>query len=179
LILREAQRARNVVRRLLDFARQSEPHRDPADITEAVMETVMLMSHSAANQGIHITENYEPDLPWAMLDVNQFKQVVLNLLNNAMQAMPKGGRLTVATGSQVREQVQGVWLRVADTGVGIAPPNLERIFEPFFTTKPPGVGTGLGLAVSYSIVNEHGGKIEVESTVGKGTMFRVWMPCNC
>ena len=179
LILREAQRARNVVRRLLDFARQSEPHRDPADITEAVMETVMLMSHSAANQGIYITENYEPDLPWAMLDVNQFKQVVLNLLNNAVQAMPKGGRLTVATGAEVREQVQGVWLKVADTGVGIAPQNLERIFEPFFTTKPPGIGTGLGLAVSYSIVSEHGGKIEVESVMGKGTTFRVWIPCNC
>jgi signal transduction histidine kinase len=68
---------------------------------------------------------------------------------------------------------------VADTGQGISPQNLERIFEPFFTTKPPGVGTGLGLAVSYSIVNEHGGKIEVESVMGKGTTFRVWIPCNC
>ncbi|MBI3241595.1 MAG: GAF domain-containing protein [Chloroflexi bacterium] len=179
LILREGQRARNVVRRLLDFARQSEPHRDPSDLNEAVAETVMLMSHNASNQGILISETYEPDLPWAMLDANQFKQVVLNLLNNAVQAMPKGGQLTVTTGAEVREQAQGVWFKVADTGQGIPPQNLERIFEPFFTTKPPGVGTGLGLAVSYGIVNEHGGTIEVESTMGKGTAFTVWIPCNC
>ncbi len=179
LILREGQRARNVVRRLLDFARQSEPHRDPSDLNEAVAETVMLMSHSASNLGIMIAETYDPDLPWAMLDANQFKQVVLNLLNNAVQAMPKGGQLTVSTGAEVRDQVQGVWFKVADTGQGIPAQNLERIFEPFFTTKPPGVGTGLGLAVSYGIVNEHGGKIEVESAVGKGTTFTVWIPCNC
>jgi signal transduction histidine kinase len=176
LILREAQRARNVVRRLLDFARQSEPFSAPANLNEVVMETIALMRHSAANQGAFIVEEYDPRLPWARLDVNQFKQVVINLISNAMQAMPRGGNLTVSTGVETRDGIPGVWLKVSDTGVGIAPENLERIFEPFFTTKPQGEGTGLGLAVSYGIIKEHNGRIEVASTVGKGTTFTVWVP---
>ncbi len=175
MIRREAQRARDVVRRLLDFARQSGPHREPADLNDLVSETVTLMRNAAATKNVRVVEQYSPGLPWARMDVNQIKQVVLNLLNNAMQAMPKGGALTVATEAS-RGELPGVILHVADTGVGIAPENLERIFEPFFTTKPPGEGTGLGLALSYSIVQEHGGRIEVSSTVNEGTTFKVWLP---
>ena len=109
------------------------------------------------------------------MDVNQIKQVALNLLNNAVQAMPRGGTLTVATEAYDLE-APGIRLRLADTGVGIPRENLERIFEPFFTTKPPGEGTGLGLALSYTIVRDHGGKIEVNSVVNKGTTFDVWLP---
>jgi len=176
LILREAQRARNVVRRLLDFARQSEPFRALANLNDVVTETIILMRHSAANQGALIVEEYDPNLPWVRLDINQFKQVVINLISNAMQAMSRGGKLTVTTGAESRDGVPGVWLKVSDTGVGIPPENLERIFEPFFTTKPQGEGTGLGLAVSYGIIREHNGKIEVASTAGKGTTFTVWVP---
>lgn len=175
MIRREAQRARDVVRRLLDFARQSGPHREPADLNDVVRETVILMRNAAITKNVNIIELYAPNLPWARMDVNQIKQVVLNLLNNAVQAMPKGGTLTVATESYATD-VPGVRLRLVDTGMGIPRENLERIFEPFFTTKPPGEGTGLGLALSYTIVRDHGGKIEVTSVVNKGTTFMVWLP---
>ncbi len=175
MIRREAQRARDVVRRLLDFARQTAPHRDPADLNELVRETVMLMRNAAVTKNVNVMELYAPDLPWARIDVNQFKQVVLNLLNNAVQAMPRGGTLTVMTEGNDRE-VPGVCLRVADTGMGIPRENLDRIFEPFFTTKPPGEGTGLGLALSYTIVRDHNGTIEVNSIAGKGATFVVWLP---
>jgi signal transduction histidine kinase len=175
LVRREAQRARDVVRRLLDFARQSNPHREPADLNGMLRETVMLMRNAASTKNVNVVELYASDLPWARIDINQFKQVVLNLLNNAVQAMPRGGTLTVVTESNDRD-VPGVCLRVADTGMGIEPENLQRIFEPFFTTKPPGEGTGLGLALSYSIVRDHNGKIEVNSVVGKGATFVVWIP---
>jgi signal transduction histidine kinase len=112
------------------------------------------------------------------LDINQFKQVMLNLLNNAVQAMPQGGTLTISLGTQTRDERGGVWVQVRDTGVGIPVENLERIFEPFFTTKSPAEGTGLGLAVSYRIVHEHDGVIEVASQVGHGTTFVVWLPAE-
>lgn len=175
MIRREAQRARDVVRRLLDFARQSSPHREPADLNDVVRETVILMRNAAITKNVNIIELYASDLPWARMDVNQIKQVVLNLLNNAIQAMPKSGSLTVATEAYATES-PGIRLRLVDTGVGIPRENLERIFEPFFTTKPPGEGTGLGLALSYTIVRDHGGKIEVTSVVNKGTTFMVWLP---
>jgi GAF domain-containing protein len=175
MIRRESQRARDVVRRLLDFARQSGPHREPADLNDVVRETVTLMKNAAITKSVNVLELYAPDLPWARMDVNQIKQVVLNLLNNAVQAMPKGGTLTVATEYYDIES-PGLRLRLADTGIGIPRENLERVFEPFFTTKPPGEGTGLGLALSYTIVRDHGGRIEVNSVVNKGTTFVVWLP---
>ncbi len=178
LIFREAQRARDVVRRLLDFARQSEPHRDSVDLNELVRDTVILMRNAAAVRGVLVVERYTSDLPWVYVDVNQFKQVVLNLLNNAVQAMPNGGRLTIGVGLRDRETRRGIAIQVEDSGVGIPRENLERIFEPFYTTKSPDEGTGLGLAVSYRIVHEHDGMIEVESEVGQGTTFTVWIPVS-
>jgi two-component system NtrC family sensor kinase len=175
MIRRESQRARDVVRRLLDFARQSGPHREPADLNDVVRETVTLMKNAAITKSVNVIELYATDLPWARMDVNQIKQVVLNLLNNAVQAMPKGGTLTVAT-ERYDTDVPGLRLRLADTGIGIPRENLERIFEPFFTTKPPGEGTGLGLALSYTIMRDHGGRIEANSVVNKGTTFIVWLP---
>ncbi|MBI5714502.1 MAG: hypothetical protein HZC38_13945, partial [Chloroflexi bacterium] len=125
---------------------------------------------------VTVEEHYAPELPWASVDANQFKQVVLNLLNNAAQAMPKGGTLTISVGAAVRETRRGIEIKVKDSGVGIPRENLERIFEPFYTTKSPDEGTGLGLAVSYRIVREHDGVIDVVSEVGEGTTFTVWVP---
>ena len=178
LILREAQRARDVVRRLLDFARQSEPHRNSVDLNELVREVVSLMRSAASVRDVTVEERYAPELPWASVDANQFKQVVLNLLNNAAQAMPKGGTLMISVGSAERETRRGIEITVKDSGVGIPRENLERIFEPFYTTKSPDEGTGLGLAVSYRIVREHDGVINVSSEVGKGTTFTVWIPTD-
>jgi signal transduction histidine kinase len=120
------------------------------------------------------------DLPPVMLDVNQIKQVLVNLLNNSVQAMPHGGSLKVATGFTEREfddvSRRMAAIRVSDSGPGIAPENIGRIFDPFFTTKEVGQGTGLGLSISYSIVEKHNGRIEVQSTPGKGSTFTVLLP---
>ena len=115
-----------------------------------------------------------------MLDTNQIKQVLVNLLNNGVQAMPDGGRLTIATRLTERE-VDGVYRQMAavyvsDSGLGIVPQDLERIFDPFFTTKEVGQGTGLGLSVSYSITEKHNGRIEVESVPGEGSTFTLLLP---
>ena len=104
--------------------------------------------------------------------VSQLNQVFLNLMVNAAHAIPERGIITLSSGVEN----DWVWIAVADNGVGIAPENLKRIFDPFFTTKPVGKGTGLGLSVSYNAIAKHGGRIEVESEVGKGTTFRVYLP---
>ena len=102
----------------------------------------------------------------------QLNQVFMNLLMNAGQAIEDHGRITIRTG----QEGDHVWVEVEDTGTGIKPEHLERIFDPFFTTKPVGSGTGLGLSLSYGIVQKHGGRIEVKSEVAKGTTMRVWLP---
>lgn len=107
---------------------------------------------------------------------SQLNQVFMNLLVNAAHAIPEFGRITLSSGCEADASGEWAWIGVADTGCGIAPENLKRIFDPFFTTKPVGKGTGLGLSVSYSIVAKHGGRIEVDTAIGKGTRFRVCLP---
>lgn len=176
LVLQEARRARSVVRRLLDFSRQSETSRVKADINEVVDDVVMLTKH------LMHTSHVEPEirlgraLPWVLVDRNQIKQVVINLVNNGLYAMPDGGRLVVETAEQTRYNAQWITLTVRDTGEGIPPENLQRIFEPFFTTRGDRGGTGLGLSVTYGIVTDHAGMIEVESAVKQGSTFTVWLP---
>jgi signal transduction histidine kinase len=112
------------------------------------------------------------DLPPVECLLSQLNQVFMNLLVNAGQSIETKGTITIRTGTQGNS----VWVEISDTGKGIAPENIGRIFDPFFTTKPVGKGTGLGLSVSYSIIQKHHGRIEVESEVGKGTTFRIWLP---
>jgi len=114
----------------------------------------------------------EPDLSKAMIDVGQIQQVFINILLNAIEAMPQGGTLTVS--SVVEDEMAAV--RFTDTGIGIPEENLPKILDPFFTTKEQGRGTGLGLSVSYGIIERHRGKLEVKSRVGKGTTFTVKLP---
>lgn len=176
VVLREARRARDVVRRLLDFSRQSETIRIRADINEIVLDVLSLMQHLFYINGIEIETNYENNLPWVSIDRNQMKQVFLNLLHNALNAMPKGGVLAVNTNNQARYGKPHVCVSIKDNGMGISPEILSRIFEPFFTTRAGQGGTGLGLSVTYGIVAEHGGAIEVESTLGAGSTFTVLLP---
>jgi len=176
VVLREARRARDVVRRLLDFSRQSETVRTRADVNEVVQDVLSLMQHLFHINGVEIDARFEDSLPWVLIDRNQMKQVFLNLLNNALNAMPQGGQLTVTTSLQMRYRKPHVCVAVKDNGVGIPPENLPRIFEPFFTTRAGQGGTGLGLSVTYGIVAEHGGAIEVESTPGAGSTFTVFLP---
>jgi len=176
LVLREAQRAHGVVRRLLDFSRPVDEHRSQVDINELINDVLGLIHHLLHTGGIELVTNLIVNLPWISADPGQIKQVLLNLFHNAIQSMPNGGLLTVDTVIKQRDGRDWIGIAVRDTGEGISPANLERIFEPFFTTRPPGKGTGLGLSVSYGIITEHGGIIDVESRVGKGSCFTIYLP---
>ena len=172
LIQDEATRARDIVRDLLHFSRQREFVPQLADLNGVVEQTVAMVRRQRALDNVEIREDYAPDLPAIEIDVARLKQVFLNIINNAVYAMPRGGRLTLRTAPEG----DGVRVEIADTGSGISPANLDRIFEPFFTTKPEVSGTGLGLSVSLGIVQSHGGTIEVQSEVGQGTTFTVKLP---
>jgi signal transduction histidine kinase len=176
LVLREAIRARSVVRRLLDFARQREVMRVRADINEIVDDVVTLTKHLLLTSSVELRLQLSPELPWVLIDRNQIKQVVINLVNNALYAMPQGGVLSIQTQTVARHGVSYLALVVRDNGIGIHPENLGRIFEPFFTTRGDKGGTGLGLSVTYGIVTEHGGVIEVESQFNAGSAFTVLFP---
>jgi signal transduction histidine kinase len=178
MVTKETRRAREVVSRLLDFARQRAPVKERGDLNQIVREGLDLVRHFLALHGIELSERYAADLPWPNVERGGLKQVILNLAHNAAQAMPQGGLLTVETGAAPRGAKPGVYVSVRDTGPGIAEENLRHLFEPFFTTKPPGEGTGLGLALSYGIIAEHGGDIAVESRAGEGAEFRVWIPVD-
>ncbi len=176
MILREARRARSVVRRLLDFARQGERTRARADLNEIVRDVLALTERLIQTSGVLLNLRLEEGLPWVSVDINQMKQVFLNLIHNALQAMPTGGEMEIQTASQSRDGREWVTIAVKDTGMGIAPEHKDRIFEPFFTTRGEKGGTGLGLSVTYGIVSDHGGTIEVESQPGAGSIFTVWLP---
>ena len=116
------------------------------------------------------------DLPPVQCVISQLNQVWMNLFINAVNAMPDRGVITVSTGMEDRAGAAWAWIRIADTGTGIAPENLSRIFDPFFTTQPVGSGTGLGLSLAYSIISQHNGAIKVDSVPGKGTRFTIFLP---
>ncbi len=176
IVLQEAQRARDVVRRLLDFSRQGELLRSEADINEVLADVLALVHHLARTSGVETRVQLWHEMPVVRIDRNQMQQVFLNIIHNAIQAMPSGGELVIQT--QVEKRADGPWIAVVvrDSGEGIQAEHLGQIFEPFFTTKPSGHGTGLGLSVSYGIVADHGGFIEVESKPGAGSTFTVWLP---
>ncbi len=174
LIIHETTRAAEIVRGLLDFARERPSVKQPLALNEVIRRTVKLLGNQRAFHNINVVEDLAEDLPLIHGDQNQLQQVVLNLMINACEAMPRGGTLLVQTTRT--PSGDKVILKVGDTGVGISPEHLEKIFEPFFSTKPVGKGTGLGLSVTYGIVQQHGGTIEVESTVGKGSVFTITFP---
>jgi signal transduction histidine kinase len=176
IVMREAARARDVVRRLLDFARQSESTRARASLNDVIDDVVALSRHLIHTNGVELKLDLEENLPWILVDVNQMKQVLLNLIHNALQAMPSGGELCISTKSDSRAGRDWVRVSVQDTGVGIPRPDQTRIFEPFYTTKGDQGGTGLGLSVTYGIVTDHAGQIDVESQPGAGSKFSVWLP---
>ena len=172
LIQEEASRARDIVRDLLQFSRQRDFSPESADVNTVLEQVIAMVRRQGALNAITVQERYAPDLPAVELDVSRIKQVFLNIINNAVYVMPNGGSLTIRT-----EAANGV-VRVAfeDTGPGIAPEHRDRIFDPFFTTKPEVSGTGLGLSVSLGIVQSHGGTIEVQTEVGRGSTFTVALP---
>ncbi|HUF39999.1 MAG TPA: ATP-binding protein [Anaerolineales bacterium] len=176
LVLAEARRARDVVRRLLDFSRREEHVKRPVDLTETVSEVLALTQPLAAIQRVEFQFESWDELPRVYGDRSQLRQVVQNLVTNAIQAMPDGGTLQITTG--LENGAGRAVISFRDTGIGVAAAYRGRIFEPFFTTKPVGSGTGLGLSISRNIVSEHGGEIRVESEEGAGACFTVVLPIH-
>ncbi|HXH86596.1 MAG TPA: ATP-binding protein, partial [Nitrospira sp.] len=167
-------RVQKIVRQLLDFSQQHEPEFSPTDINQVVDRVLVLTTHLFAQNRIVLEAALGHGLPSLMVDRHMIEQVLMNLILNAVQAMKNGGVLTIRT--SVAEGICRV--EIGDTGSGIPPAVLSRIFDPFFTTKNEGEGTGLGLSVSLGIVERHGGKILVESEVGKGTIFTLCLPLS-
>jgi two-component system NtrC family sensor kinase len=158
---------------LLSFARQTDSTVEDVDIKALLEQMVGLSSQRAKYGMVEIRTDIPENLPFIRVSISEMQQVFFNLINNAIDAMEKqGGTLTISC----RQENFSIIIKVTDTGQGIPEANLDRIFDPFFTTKPVGKGTGLGLSICYGIVEKTGGKIEVQSTVGSGTTFSVFIP---
>jgi two-component system NtrC family sensor kinase len=175
-ILIQSERASEIVKGLLDFSRSEHPDFEPLTIAAVIQDTLKLVRNQLSLSGIHVETELPPDLPKVRGDRKSLQQVFLNLYINAIQAMLDGGSLSV----RAYPSEDGHWLKVEvkDTGYGIDPKDLPRIFDPFYTTKQVGRGTGLGLSVTYGIVEKHGGHIEVESQKGQGATFTVLLPVH-
>lgn len=174
IIETQVSRVVEIITQLLDLTRRSPGKRDFVDVNRLVRETTDLVRPGATVAGLRVELQTDPALPTVQGYGNQLQQVVLNLVTNAIDATPPGGRIAVTTRAIV--QPHEVEIVVADTGKGISPADQKRIFEPFFSTKEAGHGTGLGLFISAQIIREHRGRIEVESTEGSGSVFRVVLP---
>ncbi len=173
-IVQEAGRCKEIVKSLLEFARQTEPKKESVDINRAITGGLFFLENQALFHNIRITKRLDPSLPWVIGNAGQLKQVFLNIIINAAEAMHGSGELTITTFPSPDHT--SIFMEFTDTGEGIPEENLSRIFEPFFTTRDVGKGTGLGLATSYGIVESHGGKIGVKSKVQEGTTFTIELP---
>ncbi len=171
-IHRQTSRASSIVNNLLNFSRVTEARYAPVDLNRVIDDTIQLLDAQLRNTEIEVVRSYTDELPLAFGDAPKIQQVLMNLILNARDAMPQGGRLVISTESDEDSAV----IEVRDSGLGIAPEHLSKIYDPFFTTKQIGKGTGLGLAVSYGIIRDHGGHIDVESKLGEGTRFQITLP---
>lgn len=171
-IERETLRVKRIVDDLLGFARQAKTEAVRLDLRQTAEAALVLFEYQLTRENIQVIRDYSTTPNWVMADSNQLLQVVMNLLQNARQAMPKGGQITVRTWNEAQYSL----FSIADTGLGIPDADLEHIFDPFFTTKPVGQGTGLGLSVSHGIITRHGGQIHVRSQLGQGTTFAIQLP---
>ena len=173
-VINETTRVGRIVSDLLAFSRRSKPQRAPADLNRIVKTTLSLVAHKMKLSNVMVETSLREDLPAVPCDQSQIQQVALNLVLNAAEATQSKSDRRVTVSTAAGDGV--VLLTVSDNGEGIPPENLSRIFDPFFTTKSDGKGVGLGLAVSYGIIQAHGGDIEVNSKVGEGTTFTVSLP---
>lgn len=171
-IVSQTFRASEIVNNLLNFSRTGGAGFKEVNLNQIIEETLTLAAHPFRAANVQVVRNLQSDLALILGSSNRLQQVFLNLFLNAKDAMPSGGMLEVRSAANNGT----VEIEISDTGTGIQRENLSRIFDPFFTTKATGRGTGLGLSVSYGIIKEHAGKIEVRSTPGKGTSFRLEFP---
>ncbi|MBK9703141.1 MAG: HAMP domain-containing protein [Betaproteobacteria bacterium] len=184
LVIRETRRCASIVRRLLDFARQKSPEVRFADLNAVILDVARFIERSAHLHNTAMTIDLDPGLPQVWIDEDQIKQVIMNILVNAQHATESGGSIAIRSRRHPTPlspepgaaPIDMIEVSVVDTGCGIPDDDLQRIFDPFFTSKDVGKGTGLGLSVSHGIVKAHGGTIRVESAVGRGSTFRVYLP---
>ena len=173
-IEKEAVRCKNLVQDLLTFSRVSKIEREPMDLNHTIEGALSLVTAQAKVSRIEVRRELAPDLPRFMGNTNQIQQVIVNLANNAFDAMQDQGTLTVRTENLQEGPLSWICLKVSDTGSGIPPEIQSRIFEPFFTTKPVGKGTGLGLSLIHEIVKKHSGMIDVKSRPGLTQFIIKW-----
>jgi len=164
--------AREIIQKLLVFARQAQPHKTQVNLNQVVQDGLYFFEARCTKEGIELIRQLSPELPEIIADPGQLNQLLVNLVVNALQSMPGTGKITV----QTRFSNNNVYLIVKDTGTGMSKEVLDKIFIPFFTTKDVGHGTGLGLPVVYGIVTAHGGTIDVKSEPGCGTQFEIQLP---
>jgi len=172
----ETARCGNIVKNLLEFSRQSGVVTGEADVNDILERTLFLIAHKLELQSIRLSRELAAALPRPSGDADQIQQALLAILINAVEAMPEGGELKVATRLVQKEGEPHAQIEIADTGVGIPEEVIDRLFEPFFTTKQDKKGVGLGLSVVYGIVRRHNGSIDVRSEVGQGTTFLISLP---
>jgi len=173
MIVSESGRCSKIVRGLLQFARASIPEKKRTSINQIIVQSLELVAHQTIFQDVEVCYDPAENLPEIEVDIDQLQQVFFNMFINAGQAMPEGGQLTILT--QVLEQEGMLEIVVQDSGSGIEAADLDRIFDPFFSTKAQ-QGTGLGLSVSYGIIRNHGGTVDVHSREGEGTRFSIRLP---
>jgi len=184
IIRGQAERMTKLIQKLLDFARRRAPQKTPVDLRILAGQILEMLNSNAGKQGVSLELVKNSDIPLVAIDPSQMQQVLMNLVMNGIQAMPKGGHLEVGLrlerarppSQENGEEKEYIAIDVRDEGGGIAPENMNHLFEPFFTTKETGKGTGLGLSIAYGIVEEHGGWIDVESEPGQGSCFTVFLP---
>lgn len=172
-ITQQAGRCKEITHKLLSFARKMESVIKDVNINKLMDDIIDMREREASFSNIEFIRNYNPHLPYIHSDPSLLRQVMLNLINNAIDAIQKGGQIRIQTGIGEEDEVE---IKISDTGMGIPADNLTKIFDPFFTTKPPGKGTGLGLSICHGIIEKLGGTISVTSQVGKGTTFVITLP---
>ncbi len=174
IILKECKRCKEIVQNLLDLGRPKSQKFSPLDLNSIIIDTLQLIRSRLKKRRVNFIElKLSKSLSAVYGDLSQLKQVILNLLFNALDATEKRGKITIIT-----SETDNKWIEVSiiDSGIGIAPHHLDKLFEPFFTTKPPGKGTGIGLSTCYNIIKNHGGEIFASSESGKGSTFTVRLP---
>ncbi len=177
---KELERTSRIIRNLLDFSRQSDADMRPVEVNKVVEAALLLVKHQISLEHIKLELQFGQDLPLVLAGFDQIQQVLINLLLNAIQAMPEGGLLSIATSVAPNVRIgetlkKTIRIDITDTGIGIPKENLVKLFTPFFTTKEKGKGVGLGLPVVHGIIERHKGKIEVVSEVNKGTTFTIYL----
>jgi signal transduction histidine kinase len=170
-------RAGNIVKSLLGLSRQTQTYVEPVNIGVVIDDALRVLYNQYKNLKVNIEKDYDEGLPEIEGNFANLGQVFINIIKNAVQALPDGeGTITLLT--RYREDTDSVYIECRDTGVGIAPGEIENVFKPFFTMKKPGEGTGLGLYVSHEIIKRHDGNISVKSEKGRGTVFAIELPCK-